>query len=150
MRLRWLRLRRFKIVRRTPLFISPTAQDASESGLALSFSLRHNFPTEWHRFINSEDESLRIIVKKDHFPYLTQSFEINIDTIQLFSIAGGAVNPKTIDNAIDLAGFSTEINTGVSSNPEDHKPGEISIEFEKDEDEQVFLVLSYHLGSGSN
>lgn len=128
--------------------IDTIAADAAQSGLALFFSLRHHFPTQWHRFITSEDESIRIIVKKDHFPYLTQNFEINIDSIQLFSIVGGILNAKTITNisAITLTNFSTEINTGISSDPEDHKPGEIAIEFEKDEEEQVFLILDYTLG----
>lgn len=121
--------------------IKEIVQDASQSGLALSFSLRHNFPTEWHRFVTSTtNENLEIIIKKEHFPYLTQSFDINIGTIELCSIDVGGLEERTIDSGI--TGNINDDNQIELSIAPDTSPTGVLI---RDKDEQVFLVLSYTL-----
>jgi hypothetical protein len=117
--------------------------NADESGLALSFSLKHHFTTEWHRFINSDEEDLKITIKKDHFPYLAQGFTININKIELFSIIEGNLDMKSINNIseINLTDFSSEINDEINNNNQ----SQLSIAFDKADDEEVFLVLSYTL-----
>jgi hypothetical protein len=123
--------------------IKDIVQEASESGLALSFSLRHNFPTEWHRFVTSTTgEDLNITIKKDHFPYLAQGFTININEIKLFSITDEGLK----DRDIEVSSLVGDINDIESSNQ-----SELSVEkgtevLTRDKDEQVFLVLSYYLG----
>jgi hypothetical protein len=113
---------------------------AETSGLARSFSLKHDFPTEWHRFINSTEDDL----KKDHFPYIAQGFNINISEIQLFAITDGELKPRNIDD-IDLASLSGDINENnhcelaIASDISDTEV------LTRDKEEQVFLVLSYSL-----
>jgi hypothetical protein len=110
---------------------------AETSGLARSFSLKHDFPTEWHRFVNSTGttEKLSIVIKKDHFPYIAQGFDINISKIQLFAIKDGELKPRNIG----LENLSGDINTDNQC--------ELAIVYDADvlnrKEEQVFLVLSY-------
>ncbi len=94
-----------------------------------------------HFFVLSED-NLNIIIKRDHFPYLTQSFDINIHTIKLFSINVGVFNEKKIE--LDIGG---DIITGEINYD---KQIELSIAADadvltRDKDAQVFLVLGYNL-----
>jgi len=88
---------------------------AEASGLARSFSLKHDFPMEWHRFINSTEDHLSIVIKKDHFPYIAQGFDINISKIQLFAIKDGELKGRNIDN-IDLGNLNTELNSSSNNN----------------------------------
>jgi Tc toxin complex TcA C-terminal TcB-binding domain len=57
-------------------------------GLARPFSLRHEFPSEWHRFLNPSDgaapQALTVALTKDRFPYLFQARTITIQDIELF------------------------------------------------------------------
>lgn len=115
-------------------------EEASISGLILSFSLKHNFPNEWHRFVTStSSEDLKIVIKKAHFPYLVQSFKINVSKIELFFIKDGKLEGKNIGKNIDLGNLSDEINNNEQS--------ELAIAYDEDviHAEQVFLVLSYYL-----
>ena len=124
--------------------INVLVRAAETSGLARSFSLKHDFPTEWHRFVNStEDDDLSIVIKikKDHFPYIAQSFDINISKIQLFAIKDGGLKGRNIVD-IDLEALSGDIN--------DNNESELAIASDtevltRDKEEQVFLVLSYSL-----
>lgn len=46
-------------------------QQANQAGLALLFSLHHDFPTEWSAFVNGTDD-FTATIRKDYFPYFTQ------------------------------------------------------------------------------
>jgi hypothetical protein len=126
--------------------IDDIVKDAEASGLARSFSLKHDFPTEWHDFIiSTEDDDLSIVIKKDHFPYIAQGFDINISKIQLFAITDGELKPRNIVG-IDLDTVNVEINDIKKNNQ-----SELAIEPDTEEvltrnkEAQVFLVLSYSL-----
>jgi len=79
---------------------------AKEGGMALSelamnevkknfktgtrlFSLKHDFPNEWHRFLNTpllnSDQVLKLDIKPDHFPYLVGSNNLKITNIIFFA-----------------------------------------------------------------
>jgi hypothetical protein len=124
--------------------INDIVEDAKTSGLARSFSLKHDFPTEWYRFVSSSsNEDMKLIIKKDHFPYLTQSFKINVKRIDLLAIKDGDIRIQGRNIAsIDLDSFSDGINNNNQSElpiPSDDKV------LTRDSEEQVFLVLSYSL-----
>jgi hypothetical protein len=55
---------------------------ANQSGLALLFSLRQDFPTEWSTFVNGPDD-FTMQLRKDHFPYMVQSEALAIDALEL-------------------------------------------------------------------
>jgi hypothetical protein len=119
-------------------FIMNTAELADQPFMRM-FSLKHEFPTKWHRFINSIDDYLSIVIKKDHFPYIAQGSGINISKIQLFAIKDGELK----DSNIDLENLSGDINENNES--------ELAIApdteevLTRDKEAQVFLVLSYSL-----
>ena len=58
-------------------------QEASQSNLALLFSLRHDFPTEWSAFVNGAGD-FTATIRKDYFPYFTQGKSITITGLDLY------------------------------------------------------------------
>src|SRR5260370_7741549 len=64
-----------------------------QSGLALLFSLRHDFPTEWSAFVNTKANTFSATLKKENFPYFAQGKFISIDTVELYPGAGGPTIP---------------------------------------------------------
>ena len=58
-------------------------QEANQSNLALLFSLRYDFPTEWSAFINGADFTATI--RRNYFPYFTQGKAIQIVGLDLYS-----------------------------------------------------------------
>jgi hypothetical protein len=58
-------------------------QEASQSNLALLFSLRHDFPTEWSTFVNGAGD-FTATIRRDHFPYFTQGKPITIAGLELY------------------------------------------------------------------
>lgn len=60
-----------------------------QQGLAQFFSLRHEFPTEWHRFLNPANvvvnyNTMTLGLTKDRFPFLFQSRQITVGKIEMF------------------------------------------------------------------
>jgi hypothetical protein len=63
-----------------------------QKGLALSVSLRHEFPSEWHRFLNPPrlqegsggDPTLTMKLGPERFPFMFQGRPITINEIELF------------------------------------------------------------------
>ena len=70
-------------------------QEARESNLALLFSLRHDFPTEWSAFVNGAEFAASI--RRDYFPYFTQGKQITITGLELY--AADATKHHAIGNA---------------------------------------------------
>lgn len=59
-----------------------------QQGLAQVFSLRREFPTDWHRFLNpasvTGDQTVTLGLTKDRFPLLFQSRPITVGKIEVF------------------------------------------------------------------
>ncbi len=69
--------------------INEFIQSESQQGLAQIFSLRHEFPTEWHHFLNLPAEAegnqkLALALDMDRFPFLFHNRTLTISTIELF------------------------------------------------------------------
>jgi hypothetical protein len=58
-------------------------QQANQAGLALLFSLRHEFSSEWSAFVNSTGDFVATI-RQDYFPYFTQGKTITITGLELY------------------------------------------------------------------
>lgn len=58
-------------------------QEANQSNLALLFSLRHDFPTEWSTFVNGAGD-FTTVIRKDYFPYFTQAKKITVAELELY------------------------------------------------------------------
>ncbi len=52
------------------------------------FSARHEFPTEWHRFLNPEvaanEQRLEFSLTREHFPFMAQGGSLTISRLELF------------------------------------------------------------------
>jgi hypothetical protein len=59
-------------------------QQASLSNLALLFSLRYDFPTEWSALANGVGD-FTATIRRDYFPYFTHGKTITINGIELYS-----------------------------------------------------------------
>ena len=73
---------------------------ANTSGLVQLFSLKHDFPSEWHRFVTG-DENLEVTVIKEYLPYLVQGKDLVIDKVELHAIQGNRLQPPVAPNGID-------------------------------------------------
>ncbi len=70
------------------------SQGVAANGLGLRrlFSLRHEFPTEWYRFLNPppadvDDQTLTLTLGMERFPFLLRGKTITVSAIQLFVMA---------------------------------------------------------------
>ncbi len=113
---------------------------ADTSGLVQLFSLKHDFPSEWHRFV-ADDENLKVTVKKEYFPYFVQGEDIVIDKVELYAIQDNRLLPAT-PNGVDAADLTTAL----------QDDGEFEISLAPDgtvlvrEDEAlVFLLFRYSI-----
>ena len=125
--------------------INQIVEDANAAGLALSFSLKHNFPMEWHKFVSSTDiqnDSLKIAIKKEHFPYIVKSFRIKANRIDLYAIKGDEGSAEGISVLSDSALES------VTSSINDDGKAEIEIPYDAEilngkKENEVMLIMSY-------
>ena len=118
-------------------YVETLVSKASTSGLALLFSLQHDFSNEWHKFVTGNDK-LEVTIKREYFPYLTQGKQITIDAIQVHAIKDEKVSSLRLDPAA-LTGTWTD--TGafqLSLDPD----GAV---LERDQQAQVFILLEYSL-----
>ena len=81
------------------------------------FSLRHEFPTEWHRFLNppagsNEDQTLTMALTKERFPFLFQGRISAIDSMELFVKVKPAFADSHNDSTLKL---SLAAGSGASS-----------------------------------
>jgi hypothetical protein len=58
-------------------------QQDTPSNLALLFSLRHDFPTQWSAFVNGTGD-FTAAIRKDYFPYFVQGKTITITGLELY------------------------------------------------------------------
>jgi len=86
---------------------SAATTTSSSDGLLRVFSLRHEFPTEWYRFLNPLDmtatnQTLALTLNKDRFSFLLRGKRLTLDGVTLFLKMAddfkyeGGVHPLTI------------------------------------------------------
>ena len=97
-----------------------------QKGLALPVSLRHEFPTEWHRFLNpplaSEgNPTLTMNLGPERFPFMFQGMPIKIDTIELFVKVRPNFAPSHNDQTLILT-LEPEANPSLNPDELELKP----------------------------
>ena len=107
--------------------------------LALLFSLKHDFPTQWHRFVSGNDQSFTAIVKQDHFPYFTQSKTITVKEFQVYTFKDGTISGPQ-NSEVELSAFNEKLN-GTEASAEFKLPST-----SLDKHANVFIVLKYSVG----
>jgi hypothetical protein len=116
-----------------------------DANLALLFSLRHDFPTEWSAFVHGTAD-FSATIRKDYFPYFVQGKEI---TITGFDIYGHDVAKHHLVGSqdawdaatTDLSDITKQAFT-VSSAPDAAGPTQI---LTRTADAEVFLLIRYSL-----
>jgi Tc toxin complex TcA C-terminal TcB-binding domain len=114
-------------------------QEASQSNLALLFSLRHDFPTEWSAFVNGKgNDKFAATIRKDYFPYFTQGKKkITITGLQLYD-ANDVLRHEEVGNPAALTDDLSEKAQFTLST----RPTPILTRLPLT---QVYLILSYTL-----
>ena len=111
---------------------------ASANSFVRLFSLKQDFPSEWHRFTSGTEDDFKAIVKKDYFPYFTQSKEMKLDKVELYSLKENELNPAPSIN-LDLDNLSNVFSK--------NKEFEFSLTADNiaDNKAQAFLLFRYSL-----
>ena len=119
---------------------------AGQSGQALLFCLRYDFPTQWAAFVNGTGD-FQVTLEKQYFPYAVQSASaLSIDALALYAKKNGSITSVSPVDGAGLAALNAGLNgaTGAAalSVPAD---GNVMIQ---DQAQQVFLVLQYSFRTG--
>jgi Tc toxin complex TcA C-terminal TcB-binding domain len=122
-------------------------QQANQAGLALLFSLRHEFPTEWSAFVKGTG-NFTATIRRDYFPYFSQGRTIMITGLELY--AADVSKHQTLDNqgvwdadTADLGDKNKQAFT-VTVPRDAPVPSQVLIEAA---DAQLFLIVRYTLGT---
>ncbi|GAB93889.1 Tc toxin subunit A-related protein [Gordonia rhizosphera] len=119
--------------------VTELLQTAGAAGMARLFSLRHEFPSEWHRFANGNYD-LRFSLCKDHFPYLVRSEDLTLEGLQLYRRDGADDLAAVAPAGLDLDAATTTLND--EGQVELALPEDTNV-LTRDATDPVFLVVRY-------
>ncbi len=95
-------------------------EKATTGGMARLFSLRQEFPTEWHRLVKGSNPSTTgnhsqvFAITKNRFPFLFGRKDIKISAVDLFALPKyGAVNPEFPALSVTLPKGTASMKDGV-------------------------------------
>jgi hypothetical protein len=120
-------------------------QGANEANLALLFSLRNEFPTEWSAFVNGTDD-FSAKIRRDYFPYFTQNSQITITGFELYGqdvTKHHAAGDQTVwEGATTDLGDTVKKSFTVTFAPDVPGPTQV---LTHTPDANVFLIVRYSL-----
>jgi hypothetical protein len=127
---------------------------ASQSNLALLFSLRHDFPTEWSAFVTDKaGKPFTVKIRKDFFPYFAQFARGKAITIEGFDLyKSDNINElqqhKVVVDDNDLTSFTADLRDENKQAffldmPEDMNDPKI---LTRTANADAFLIVRYSLG----
>jgi hypothetical protein len=132
--------------------IQALMEEANTAGLMLLFSLKHEFPSEWHQFTTGTD-NFNVSIKRDYFPYFTKGKEISIDSVRLHAIKPDKETFKVESNTapgLDLTALTDALNNesqaafALSLAEDDNVPDAV---LERKKEAIVFVSIKYSLTS---
>ncbi|PYV12549.1 MAG: hypothetical protein DMG23_00760 [Acidobacteria bacterium] len=120
-------------------------QQANQSNLALLFSLRHDFPTEWSAFVNGTGD-FTATIHRDYLPYFTEGKQVTIAGVDLYGqdvTKHHVVGDQTAWDAAtaDLKDKNKQAFT-VTIAPDTPGPTQVMT---RTADAHVFLIIRYSL-----
>ena len=115
--------------------IETMMSDTDKYNLVRLFNVKQEFPNEWHQYVTSSLSSFKFILKKEHFPYLVQPFDLN-----LFN-DGTDFKVKVLEVGNGGSASSTAISTYVES--DFNTNGESTIEIALDKTKDWYLAIEY-------
>ena len=111
---------------------------AGQSGQALLFCLRYDFPTEWAAFVNGTG-NFQVTIQSQFFPYYAQGArKLTVDSLTLYAASGEKL--ASVTPAVSLSAFQPFTGSATLSLPTD--PNVLI----RSQEQQVFMVLAYHFG----
>lgn len=114
---------------------------AADSVLSRLFSLRHDFPAEWHQ-ANQSETPFEATLSREHFPYFAQSGALGLAT-SAFSMY--QIDPVTGTlEVVPLAANSVTMNVADFNTGDRTAPLQIYAPYDPDRD--VFFLMHYTLG----
>jgi Tc toxin complex TcA C-terminal TcB-binding domain len=137
---------------KTVEYLKELVGEANAAGLTLLFSLKHDFPSEWHRFTTGTG-NFEATVKRDHFPYFTRGKQIAIDSVKLHAIKMDKETFKVESNTppgLELMGLADALNDEseaafvLSLTPDPAGPDAV---LERKKEAIVFVSINYSLTS---
>ena len=114
---------------------------ANAMGLAQMFHLKRDFPDAWHQFTASEDANLFVTIRKEHFPYLSQAFDVEASNIQVWEQDQSSTSPLP-NAAIITPGDPADMNDPINDD------GAFTVELDRaslDPGKELYLVVLYAL-----
>jgi hypothetical protein len=127
--------------------LDETLGKAETAGLTLFFSLRHDFPAAWSRFVNSADD-LIVDISRDLFPYLVTGEDVVLDTIEMAGRKGDKLVRRTVlaapDDQAALDPMSDSLNDANIATTALTMAADANV-LVRDSAAQVYLVVRYHL-----
>ena len=115
-------------------------QHAGQSNLALLFSLRHDFPTEWAAFVNGAN-AFAATIRKDYFPYFTQGKQITITGLDLYR-ENMTAHHSVGDRAAATSALAGQQQFTLTAAPDQSGPNQV---LPRDGNARVFLIVRYSL-----
>jgi hypothetical protein len=115
-------------------------QQAGQSNLALLFSLRHDFPTEWAAFVNGAS-AFAATIRKDYFPYFTQGKQITITGLDLYR-EDMTAHHSAGDPAAATGALAGQQQFTLTADPDQSGPNQV---LPRDGNARVFLIVRYSL-----
>jgi hypothetical protein len=111
----------------------------NKSGLALLFSLPHDFPTEWASFVNGANP-MTIRLRKDFFPYLVKEETLTVDALELYA----PVDKKLKKRTVAVPGTMSDALNEAEGVAELALPPDATV-LKRDAGVQAFLILHYSI-----
>jgi hypothetical protein len=123
---------------------------ATDTPLAMLFSLAHDFPVEWSAFVSGAAD-FQAAVRRDYFPYFTQGKNLTITSVEIYGgPAGGPLRHHAVAGA-DLDAFSNAMNNAdlaqqtytVDASPDAAGPTQV---LTRSAGAEIYLVVRYTMG----
>ena len=113
-------------------------QAVNQNGMALLFSLRYDFPTEWSAFINGSNFQMKL--RRDYFPYLTQGLPLTIVSLTLYAKTSGKLVQRTVTVPGNLG---SDLN-GVLAASDLSFSADANV-LQRVQQHEAFLIVRYHV-----
>jgi hypothetical protein len=113
-----------------------------KSGLALLFSLPHDFPTEWAAFKAGDsltNDPLTLTLRRDLFPYMVQGELLTVDALEFYLPTAGQIPPAWSRDV--PPSMNNELNGPYRSSILICEPGDVL----KRDATQAYLVVHYSI-----
>jgi hypothetical protein len=128
--------------------LADVLQPATSSNLALLFSLRHDFPSEWSAFVNGTGD-FTATIRRDDMPYFTQGRKITVVSLELYDGMDVTKHHLVNDTAPTAAtdGLNTkQAFTFIAAEDKTEDATNPAV-MRRDADTQVFLIIHYRLSA---